>query len=66
MKSCVIFAISIFDNSKLYVLHEFLNQFKTTYSDCDFYIGINYNSVTEIESIIDSYDLNTNIKFKTR
>lgn len=62
MKSCVIFAISIFDNSKLYVLHEFLNQFKTTYSDCDFYIGINYNSVTEIESIIDSYDLNTNIK----
>jgi hypothetical protein len=62
MKSCVIFAISIFDDSKLYVLHEFLNQFKTTYSDCDFYIGINYNSINEIESIVESYGLNVNIK----
>lgn len=62
MKSCVIFAVSIFDSSRLFVLHEFLNKFKTSYSDCDFYIGINYNSIQEVEDIIKSYGLNTVLK----
>ena len=62
LKTCVVFAVSIFDHSKLVVLHEFLSQFKTLYSDCDFYIGINYNSLNEIETVIDSYGLNANIK----
>ncbi len=63
MKSCIVFAVSIFDKSRLYVLHEFLTTFKTYFSECDLYIGINYNSVTDVETIIDSYKLNV---FSTR
>jgi hypothetical protein len=58
MKSCIIFAVSVFNTSRLYVLHEFLTMFKSNFSDCDFYIGINYNSCLEIEEIIKTYDLN--------
>lgn len=59
MKSCVVFAVTIFDVSKLYVLREYLDVFKRDYSNCDIYIGINHGSVNEIESVIDSYQLNT-------
>ena len=59
LKSCIVFAVSIFDRSKLYVLHEYLDTFKHTYPDCDIYIGINHGSVEDIEEIIDSYKLNT-------
>ena len=61
MKSCVIFSVSIFDKSKIHVLAEFLDMFKLKYFDCDFYIGINYNSISDVESIIESYNLNANI-----
>jgi hypothetical protein len=59
MKSSVIFAVSIFDENKIHVLDEFFNEFKRNFSDCDFYIGINYNSLPQVESIIESYRLNT-------
>lgn len=59
MKSCVIFAVSVFDHSKLHVLHEYLNTFKSHYQDCDFYIGINHGSISEIEQVIDSYGLSS-------
>lgn len=62
MKTCVIFAVSIFDTSKLFVLHEFLKTFKESYSDCDFYIGVNYNSIPDVESVIQSYNLNVVIE----
>lgn len=58
MKSCVVFAASIFDQSKLHVLHEYLNIFKNNYNDCDFYIGINHGSINEVEEVISSYKLN--------
>lgn len=58
MKSCIIFAVSIFDTSRLFVLHEFLTTFKKTFNDCDLYIGINYNSCLEVEEIIKTYNLN--------
>lgn len=57
MKSCVVFAVSIFDQSKIHVLQEYLDVFKTHYSDCHFYIGINHGSINEIEEIIKSYGL---------
>ncbi len=62
MKSCIVFAVSIFDVNKLHVLSEFLDIFKQNYSDCDFYIGINYNSIAEVESVIESYNLNAVIE----
>lgn len=61
MKSCIIFAVSIFEESKLHVLQEFLNVFKEKFSDCDYYIGINYGSVPSVEEMIDSYQLNAEI-----
>lgn len=59
MKSCVVFAVSIFSKEKLHVLTEFLDTFKSQYSDCDFYIGINYGSIPEVEDILNEYGLNT-------
>jgi hypothetical protein len=62
MKSCVIFAVSIFDSEKLFVLREFLDTFKLKFSECDHYIGINYGSIPEVESVIAEYGLKTKIK----
>lgn len=59
MSSCVIFAVSIFEEHKLHVLREFMDMFKDKFSDCDFYIGINYNSTDSVEATIQSYNLNT-------
>lgn len=61
MKSCVVFAVSIFDPSKLYVLHEYMTVFKKHYSDCDLYIGINYGSINQVEEVIKSYELSTHL-----
>jgi len=63
MKSCIIFSCSIFDNTRLFVLHQFMQTFKKHYSDCDIYIGINPGSVSNIVDVIDSYNLNTFIEF---
>jgi hypothetical protein len=57
-KSCVIFGVSVQNEDKLYVLHDFLRLIKNNYNDCKVFIGINYDMHTDIESIIDSYDLN--------
>ena len=61
-KSCIIFSCSIFDTTRLFVLHQFMQTFKKHYSDCDIYIGINPGSVPNVINIIDSYNLNTIIE----
>ena len=58
MKTGIVFSISIFDPNKLYVLTEFLEVFKTAFSECDYYIGINYGTVPEVERLIADYGLN--------
>lgn len=58
IKSCVIFAVSVQKEERLYVLHEFMQLIKMYYSDCKIFIGINYGMHPDIESIIDSYELN--------
>lgn len=58
MKSCVIFAVSIFSEHKLYVLREFLDTFSNNFKDCDFYIGINYGSISYVENVILDYNFN--------
>lgn len=57
MKTCVIFAASIFDEAKLFVLQEYLEMFKTHFSDAFFYIGINYGSIPTLEEEIAKYNL---------
>jgi len=61
LKTCVVFAVSIFDESRMFVLHEFLSMFKQTFSECNLYIGINYGALSNLEHIIESYKLNTKI-----
>jgi len=64
MKSCIVFACTIISEPRLIVLHRFLQTFQQHFSDSDLFIGINPNSLDEVETIIDSYDLN--IKFIQR
>ena len=58
MKTCVIFACSIFNQSRLSVLTELLDTFKLHFHECDFYIGINPGSISDVENVIESYQLN--------
>ena len=58
MKSCVIFSCTIVKPERLIVLHKFIESFKQNFSDADFFIGINPNSVNEVEDIISSTGLN--------
>lgn len=57
-KSCIIFSISVFTQDKIFVLKEFLDTFKIHFSECDYYIGINYGSIPEVEDVISEYNLN--------
>jgi len=61
-KSCVVFSVSIFNSDKLFVLREFLDTFKLKFSECDYYIGINYGSIPEVEAVISEYGLNTVVR----
>jgi len=58
MKTCIIFAASIFDQSKLNVLQDYLSVFKSHFSDADIYVGINYGSIPNLEEEISKYGLN--------
>jgi hypothetical protein len=58
MKSCIIFSCTIISEQRLIVLHRFLQTFQQHFSDSDLFIGINPNSLDEVESIINSYNLN--------
>jgi hypothetical protein len=62
LKTCIVFAVSVFDESRIHVLHEFLSMFKQSFLDCKLYIGINYGSLPNTEQIIESYGLHTQIK----
>jgi hypothetical protein len=62
MKSCVIFAASIFNSSKMNVLREFCLSFKEHFSDADFYIGINTDSIQNMEKEIEQYGLNCKMR----
>jgi hypothetical protein len=57
MKNCFILAATIQSEDKLYVLTEILNTIKLHFSDCKIFVGINYDSLPQIESMIDSYNL---------
>jgi len=59
MKSCIVFAVSIFEESKLYVLEQYMRSFKGNYQDCDLYVGINHGSLNIVEEVIKSYGLNS-------
>lgn len=59
MRTGVIFACTIIDHNRAFVLHKFLQTFKDYFSDCDLYIGINPVSIQETESIIEKYNLNS-------
>lgn len=58
MKSCIIFSCTIIAESRITVLHRFLQTFQTYFSDCDIFVGINPVSLDIIENVIHSYDLN--------
>jgi hypothetical protein len=64
MKSCIIFSCTIISEQRLIVLHRFLQTFQQHFLDSDLFIGINPNSLDEVESIINSYNLN--VKFIQR
>ena len=57
-KSCVIFSCTVLSEDRLNALREFLIEFKKDFFDCDFFIGINADSVLLVEDIIQEYDLN--------
>lgn len=54
---CIIFACSILSKDRLFVLHEFLNSFQENFSECDIYVGINYNSILEVEDVLNKSNL---------
>jgi hypothetical protein len=62
MKTAVVFAASIFVPEKLFVVHEFFDMFGQHFKDADFYIGLNYGSLTVQENIIKSYVPNVTFK----
>ena len=64
MKSCIIFSCTIISKQRLIVLHRFLQTFQQHFPDSDLFMGINPNSLDEVESIINSYNLN--VKFIQR
>jgi hypothetical protein len=55
MKTAVVFAASIFESDKMFVLHEFFHMFQTYFSDADFYVGLNYGSMEIQKDVIKSY-----------
>lgn len=57
INSCVLFAIGINSEEKLYVLQEYIDLLKSQFSDCDIYAGINYGAHSLVESILDSSGL---------
>lgn len=58
MKSCIIFSCTIISETRIHVLHKFLQTFQTHFSDCDIFVGINPVSLDIIENVIQSYELN--------
>ena len=58
MRSCIIFACTITRHDRIHVLTQFLDSFKLNFPDSDIYIGINSVSIPDVETIINSYDLN--------
>lgn len=57
-KSCFILAVTLHKKEKLYVLHEILQMIKNKFFDTKVFIGINYGSIDEIETVIESYGIN--------
>ena len=55
--SCVIFSCTILSIERLFVLQDFIKEFKKDFIDCDFYVGINHNSIREVEATITSSNL---------
>ena len=58
MKSCVIFSCTILTEDRLFVLHRFLQIFESKFSNYDIFIGINHVSLSCVEDIIRTYNIN--------
>lgn len=63
MTSCILFACSIFDEKRIFILRNFLESFKNNFKDCTIYVGINPGCLQSIESIIAEYNLDTVIGY---
>lgn len=50
--SCVVFACTILSQDRLHVLQEFLKEFERGFADCDVYVGINPDSISNVEDVI--------------
>jgi hypothetical protein len=64
-KSCIVFACTILSHDRLHTLDSFLSCFKNHFSESDIYIGINYNSISELEDYISNANV-SNIKSISR
>ena len=58
MNSCIIFACTILTEDRLFVLHRFLQTFESKFSNHDIFIGINHVSLSCVEDIIRTYNIN--------
>lgn len=61
MNICVVFAVGIESDNKMYVLDEYLDMLKTNFSGVDIYAGINFSANPNIEEKLENSGLN--IKF---
>lgn len=57
-RSCIIFACTILTEDRLFVLKEFLDEFKKNFTNSDIYIGINPESISSVEVILHESNLN--------
>lgn len=57
-KSCIIFACTILSEDRLFVLKEFLDEFRKDFYDSDIYVGINPESVKSVEDLFIESKLN--------
>lgn len=58
MSSCIIFSCTILNESRLFVLQEFLDSFRQHFIDADIYVGLNYNTIPQAKSLIEKSGLN--------
>lgn len=56
-KSCILFACTILTEDRLFVLEEFLYEFKQDFSECDIYVGINPTSAPLVEQVLANSNL---------
>lgn len=58
INACVLFAVGIDLDTKMYVLDEYITMLKNNFSDCDIYAGINFTANSNIENKLKNSELN--------